>query len=1110
MPRLAKIINRILLTLSFSAFSLGVQAETDKLEDGFQYLFDGSSLTGWRQIGGNASYEVRDGHIVGTHGPGFNSFLRTDKTFGDFILKMEMKWDEAGNSGILFRAQQRDGNGIAYGYQYELDPSDRAWSAGIYDEARRGWIANLEGDSKKAAREAIKLNDWNEIELSAIGGHIKTWINGVPASDIVDSMDLSGYIALQVHAGKSGIMRWRNIRIKELGQQQWDTSSMRNDAFWKAHNNTGYTSKKQLSDFAFKATLPLCEDPTTITFRKKEKGSFVTLAINNQAVKLGFNNDVNTTKTFLEKTPSAELLLTAKGAFISAVVNGKEAGRIRRTTLTSKGTFSIEPGKCNRDNYVLPDMAWIDLSALYGEKKLYQTVETPPAPVLTTQQALASFSLAEDFNIELVAAEPMIEDPIAMDWDENGDLYVVEMRSFMNDANGSNQYQTSSRISRLRDTNGDGVMDEARVFLDNLVLPRAVTVVNEGVLIAEPPNLWLCRNNSFEEGCGEKIRLGNYGDMAANIEHMDNGLLLGLDNWLYNAKSGRKIRIKEGELIEGTTIHRGQWGISKDNWGRLFYNNNSVYLQGDYYPDTHLANIKQPVGMGKKLTEGRDKVYSIRVNPGVNRAYIDGVLREDGRLASPTAVSGLTVYRGNQFPDDYLHHVFVPEPGANAVAQFQLREQGLAIAAEHITYPNARWGQQEFLASTDERFRPVDAKVGPDGALYIIDMYRGIIQEQAFLTDELREQAIERGLDKPLGYGRIWRVTHKDGPQNTSTPMLKDLNQKQLIALLRNANGWHRDQAQRLLQKGSDLDSSAIVETLYAKDTLAAVHALWTLEGLNQLNNEHIDSVLAHGDPQLQLQALRAAYKLVTLETLVNFSRSSQEKSEALQQQLILNLGRFIEEKAANNAILELLSNSYDARGNSIFINEAVRNVSTGMEKSFYKKAKSNRKWKKASKNSKKILSKLENNVKLAAAREKMAKRKTADSANTPDSELYKRCAACHGDSGQGVAGMAPALTGSPRVIGDPQVLGNIFLNGLQGPLKSGSKEWNGFMPPHISQSGFDAPSVAGLMTFLRTSIGNSASAVSIEDAEKILVTASKRSTPWTIDELRKKYGNID
>lgn len=186
----------------------------------WEALFDGKSLDGWVQRNGNARYEVEDGMIVGTSVKGEpNSFLCTEEHYGNFVLELEFLVDEDMNSGVQIRSNSTEEyrNGRVHGYQVEIDPSDRAWTAGIYDEARRGWLYDLRHN--QAAREAFKQGDWNHLRVEAIDDHIRTWLNGVPAAHLVDGMTRSGFIALQVHSRPtSGIqVRWRNIRILDLG-----------------------------------------------------------------------------------------------------------------------------------------------------------------------------------------------------------------------------------------------------------------------------------------------------------------------------------------------------------------------------------------------------------------------------------------------------------------------------------------------------------------------------------------------------------------------------------------------------------------------------------------------------------------------------------------------------------------------------------------------------------------------------------------------------------------------------------------------------------------------------------------------------------------------------
>jgi hypothetical protein len=202
--------------------------------DGFQPLFNGKNLEGWEQHSGKAEYRVEDGAIVGKTVAGTgNSFLCTKKEYGDFILELEFKVADGMNSGIQFRSQfytkdteievagkkKKFPADRVFGYQYEIDPSPRAYTGGVYDEARRGWLFDLKDN--EAARKAFKNGEWNKARIECRGDHIQTWINGVKAADFRDSMTLKGIIALQVHGIGKGKqpgdeVRWRNIRIKEL------------------------------------------------------------------------------------------------------------------------------------------------------------------------------------------------------------------------------------------------------------------------------------------------------------------------------------------------------------------------------------------------------------------------------------------------------------------------------------------------------------------------------------------------------------------------------------------------------------------------------------------------------------------------------------------------------------------------------------------------------------------------------------------------------------------------------------------------------------------------------------------------------------------------------
>ena len=183
-------------------------------------LFNGKNLTGWKQLNGKAKYHVENGEIVGTTVFGEpNSFLATEKEYGDFILEFEYKVDSTMNSGVQFRSESRDDymNGRVHGYQFEIDPSKRNWTGGIYDEARRDWLYTM--DLNPSGKAAYKKGQWNKVRIECIGPHLRTWVNGIPAAYVIDDMTAVGFIALQVHSigkkeeeGKE--IRWRNLSIQ--------------------------------------------------------------------------------------------------------------------------------------------------------------------------------------------------------------------------------------------------------------------------------------------------------------------------------------------------------------------------------------------------------------------------------------------------------------------------------------------------------------------------------------------------------------------------------------------------------------------------------------------------------------------------------------------------------------------------------------------------------------------------------------------------------------------------------------------------------------------------------------------------------------------------------
>lgn len=494
------------------------------------------------------------------------------------------------------------------------------------------------------------------------------------------------------------------------------------------------------------------------------------------------------------------------------------------------------------------------LSCIFACSKHEPINGEAPSPPKSPKEALKSFQIEPGFEIQLVASEPLVQDPIFITFDEDGRLWVVEMRSFMPDIDGEGESLPLGRINVLEDSNGDGQMDKSTIYLDSLIMPRALGLIKGGALVAENNALWI----TFDDNGDLKADRKELFDptYAANgiPEHSDNGLLRNIDNWYYNAKSKLRYRQVNGEWVRDSTEARGQYGISHDDQGRLIYNYNWSQLHGDLVPPNYLGRNPHHIpstGIDHGLTIDR-RIYPIRPNLAVNRGYIPGTLDENGHLLEFTAACSPVVFRSPLFSENYYGNVFVCEPAGNLVKRNVVRESGLILEAND-PHPG-----KEFLASTDERFRPVHLAVGPDGALYLADMYRGLIQHGSYVTPYLREQTLKKDLVLPIHMGRIWRIVPKKWKPSNFPQLSKESNEG-LVQRLNHEIGWHRDMAQRLLVESNDHTVVPLLETLVKEGTneLGRMHALWALEGLDKLSTDLLIRLLSDPSVILSNHSLR-------------------------------------------------------------------------------------------------------------------------------------------------------------------------------------------------------------------------------------------------------------
>lgn len=492
--------------------------------------------------------------------------------------------------------------------------------------------------------------------------------------------------------------------------------------------------------------------------------------------------------------------------------------------------------------------------------------ESPP---LAPAEALKTFYMPPGYRLELVASEPLVHDPVAIDWDVKGRLWVVEMPGYMRDIAATGEHLPLGRIVVLRDKDADGRMDSRTVFADGLVLARSVKVLDRGVLVAEPPNIWLMRDTDGDlQMDGRELVTGRFGRRDADPQNNANGFDWALDNSMYTAgQADVHLRLKNGAFEVAGTLRRGEWGVTHDDRGRIYRNTNESALHVDLVPTAYFArnpNLLRTRGSYERLASDNPElntVWPVRPTPGTNRAYQTGILRADGTLARFTAVCAPLVYRGDRLPAELYGNVFVTDPAANLVSRIVVDDDGTTVRARKA------YERGEFLASTDERFRPVYLANAPDGTLYIVDMYRGVIEHRISITTYLRDQIFGRKLEQPIGLGRIYRVVHETTRRNTSRE-ISTASPAELVEMLSHPSGWWRDTAQRLLvERAPELPASTLdavvaalkTQALTAADFRARLNALWTLDGIDAIEPATVLRALEDASSDVRRSAVRVA-----------------------------------------------------------------------------------------------------------------------------------------------------------------------------------------------------------------------------------------------------------
>ncbi len=563
--------------------------------------------------------------------------------------------------------------------------------------------------------------------------------------------------------------------------------------------------------------------------------------------------------------------------------------------------------------------------------KDYST-EVELIPPTEPGDAEATFEVEPGFRVELVAAEPLVMDPVGMSFDERGRLFVAEMRGY----NQGNRVPCSDArklameteklgcVKLLEDIDGDGRFDKHTVYVDDLIWPNGVFAYDGGVFVAAAPDLLYCKDTDGDGRADIRdVVLTGFG--YGNWQHLPNSFRWGLDSRIHGASAsgggsilcptrpdekavqlrGRDFAFDPRTLHLTPTNNSAQFGLSFDDWGRKFVCSNSAHIFLVFYEDRYVARnpyLAAP-GSSRLIAAAGTLAPVFRISPPEphrvvwmrmrTSGVIKGIIEKGGAATGfITAAGGTTIYRGDAWPANYRNNSFTPECSGNLVHRNVLEPDGVGLVARRVDK------NREFLSSRDIWFRPVNMRNGPDGNLYIADMYRQVINEGVVLPPTLRKCF---DLTEGCSRGRIYRVV-PDGFTQPKIPDLSKATTTELVKLLEHPNAWHHVSAARLLYQRQDTATIGPLEQLAVESSspLGRLHAMYALDSLAALSAEAILPRLDDQHPRVRQHAVRLAEKVLADSSAVGEKLFSMVRNEDLliRYQLAFTLGEIPGDKA--------------------------------------------------------------------------------------------------------------------------------------------------------------------------------------------------------------------
>lgn len=521
-------------------------------------------------------------------------------------------------------------------------------------------------------------------------------------------------------------------------------------------------------------------------------------------------------------------------------------------------------------------------------------------PALSPQESLAKIRTKPGLKVELVAAEPLIESPVAVDFGPDGRLWVCEMFDYPAGLDG--KYKPGGRIKVLEDRDHDGKYDTATVFLDGLPFPTGVTCWRKGVLISAAPQI-IYAEDADGDGKADVRKILYEGFATENYQARVNGLAYASDGWVYGANGliggkihgradgrdveigGRDFRFKPDLGVFEPASGLTQQGRVHDDWGNQFGGSNSVLIQHYPLPDHYVRRNPRASSPPPAVTPKGD-VDQAKLYPDSRTLTRFNEPQNANRVTS--ACSPL-VHRDPLLGDEYQGNAFVCEPVHNLVRRMVLTPQGATFAGRRASDEQ----DHEFLASTDSWFRPVQVRTGPDGALWVVDMYRFIIEHPRWISpDRLAKLDVRAGADK----GRIYRVVPEQGSIRPVVA-LETLGTPALAAAIETPNGTVRDTVQRLLDHRQDHSAKAVLTRIARESKIAEARAqaVAALDVTGDLDSDVLIAALSDEKPNVRREAVRIAESRLTQDPAIGQAvvRLASDPDVRVRYQTALSLGEW-------------------------------------------------------------------------------------------------------------------------------------------------------------------------------------------------------------------------